>query len=111
MVRTFVALLIPKEWIDYLAGIERDLSAATSGLSWTKTENLHLTLRFSDLGDSGSGGRASRDTRSRGSHGPARLVAGYAPHLRPRVLWADWPRGREAGPPAPGTNPCARFGP
>jgi 2'-5' RNA ligase len=100
MVRTFVALLIPKEWIDYLAGIQRDLSAATSGLSWTKPENLHLTLRFlGDLGDSGVK-RAGLAVARGAEESPAvaaRLggLGTFPRNSRPRVLWAGLAEGAE----------------
>ena len=49
LTRTFVALLLPEDWMEYLAGVSRDLAARTSGLSWVKPGNFHLTIRF--LGD------------------------------------------------------------
>ena len=54
MVRTFVALLIPPPWAEYLGAVSGDLTAAARGLSWVKPENLHFTIRFlGDLGDPG----------------------------------------------------------
>ncbi len=100
MVRTFVALLIPKDWADYLARVESDLRAATSGLSWAKPENLHLTLRFlGDLGDSGVQ-RAGRAVERGAAEVPAfraRLGGlGAFPSLtRPRVLWTGLAEGTE----------------
>ena len=100
MVRTFVALLIPPEWIEYLAGVQRDLGASISGVSWVKPDNLHVTVRFlGDLGDSGvkRAGEAAR----RGAEGHdafrARLGRpGAFPNLnRPRVLWAGLEEGAD----------------
>jgi 2'-5' RNA ligase len=100
MVRTFVALLIPPEWVEYLARVQRDLGSAISGVSWVQPGNLHITVRFmGDLGDSGvkRAGEAAR----RGAEGhdafPARLGApGAFPNMnRPRVLWAGLAEGAD----------------
>lgn len=98
MVRTFVALLIPPAWAEYLGRISQDLAERTTGLSWVKPANLHVTLRFlGDLGDSGVS-RAG-DAVRRGAEGvpavPAALGAlGGFPNLaRPRVVWVGLSRG------------------
>lgn len=100
MVRTFVALLIPEAWAEYLGRIRADLSDQTSGLSWVKAENVHITLRFlGDLGDSGVR-RAGAAVR-RGAEGvaavPARLggLGGFPSLERPRVLWVGLAEGSE----------------
>jgi len=100
VVRTFVALLIPPGWAEYLGRVSRDLSERTSGLSWVKPGNLHVTLRFlGDLGDSGVE-RAGNAVR-RGAEGAAAIPAalggiGAFPSLaRPRVLWAGLAQGAE----------------
>jgi len=92
-IRTFVALPIPADWEEYLAGIERALSGLIHGVSWTRPGNLHMTVRF--LGDLGESGAARvGDAVARGSAGEtAPLVSlggiGGFPSLdRPRVLWA-----------------------
>ncbi len=52
--RTFIAILIPESWTEYLAAVARDLARGTTGLSWVKPENVHVTVRFlGDLGDDG----------------------------------------------------------
>jgi 2'-5' RNA ligase len=100
MVRTFVALLIPEAWADYLGRVERDLAASMSALSWVKPENLHLTLRFlGDLGDSGvlrageSVRRGAEETRAF----QAKLggLAAFPLMDRPRVLWATLADGAD----------------
>ena len=54
MTRTFIALMIPSDWTDYLGAISRDLASKMRGLSWVRPENLHITLRFlGDLDDAG----------------------------------------------------------
>lgn len=100
MVRTFVALLIPPAWADYLGRVSSDLSGRTSGLSWVKPGNIHITIRFlGDLGDSGVA-RAGEAMR-RGAEGFAAIPAalgglGAFPNLaRPRVLWAGLAAGAE----------------
>ncbi|HEY7728053.1 MAG TPA: RNA 2',3'-cyclic phosphodiesterase [Candidatus Eisenbacteria bacterium] len=100
MVRTFVALLIPTEWAEFLGGIARGLAERTSGVSWVKPGNLHVTLRFlGDLGDSGVE-RAGEAVR-RGVEGvpafPAALggLGGFPNLARPRVIWAGLTEGAE----------------
>lgn len=100
MVRTFVALVIPQTWMDYLAGVERDLSGRMSGLSWVKPGNLHITIRFlGDLGDSGV--RRAGESARRGTEGHpafrARLegLGAFPSKNRPRVLWAGLAEGAE----------------
>lgn len=100
MVRTFVALLIPKPWAEYLGRVERDLAGPMSGLSWVKPENLHLTLRFlGDLGDSGV--RRAGESVRRGAEGAPAFRAqlgglGAFPSMsRPRVLWAALAEGAD----------------
>jgi len=100
MVRTFVALVIPKPWIDYLARVEQDLAGKMSGLSWVKPDNMHITVRFlGDLGDSGVRRAADSVRRGAQSHHafPARLGApGAFPSLdRPRILWAGLSEGAD----------------
>jgi 2'-5' RNA ligase len=100
LIRTFAALLIPAAWADHLERVSRDLAARTSGLSWVKAGNLHITLRFlGDLGESGVQ-RAGEAVR-RGAEGVAAFEAelgglGGFPNLaRPRVVWAGLVRGGE----------------
>jgi len=92
MVRTFVALMIPKPWIRYLARIEEELSNRMSGLSWVKPDNMHITIRFlGDLGDSGV--RRAGESARRGADPHAAFHArlgelGAFPTVnRPRILW------------------------
>ncbi len=92
MTRTFVALMIPSEWAEYLGGVSRGLGGHMSGLSWVKPENLHLTVRFlGDLGDSGVRRVCDSVTRSAGAkRAPWASLGGLGafPSLdRPRVLW------------------------
>ena len=98
MVRTFVALVIPTAWADYLARVERDLSDRMSGLSWVKPENMHITIRFlGDLGESGVRRAGESVRRGAGSHlaFSARLegMGAFPSRNRPRVLWAGLTEG------------------
>ena len=100
MVRTFIALVIPEGWKEYLGQVAGDLKGLMSGLSWVKPENLHITVRFlGDLGDSGvrRAGEAAR--RGAESHAAftARLGApGVFPSMnRPRVLWTGLSEGAD----------------
>ena len=98
--RTFVALMIPSEWADHLGEFMRGLAAGTSGLSWVKPENLHLTLRFlGDLGDSGVR-RVCDSVAASAAPLPAPLARlgalGAFPNLaRPRVFWVGLAEGAE----------------
>ncbi len=100
MVRTFVALLIPKDWAEYLGRVEQDLASRMSGLSWVKPENLHFTLRFlGDLGDSGvtrAGGAVERGAgEARAFQARLGSLGGFPSLDRPRVLWAGLAEGGE----------------
>jgi RNA 2',3'-cyclic 3'-phosphodiesterase len=99
--RTFIALMIPSDWTDYLAAVSRDLAAKTQGLSWVRAENVHITLRFlGDLDDSGVQRVCELVARGiAGEQAPkARLGSiGAFPNLtRPRVVWVGLAEGSEA---------------
>ena len=100
MVRTFIALVIPEDWKEYLGRLEGDLKGVMSGLSWVKPGNLHITVRFlGDLGDSGVRRAGEAVRRGAGSHAAflARLGApGAFPSMkRPRVLWTGLAEGAD----------------
>jgi len=101
LTRTFVALWIPPDWAAYVGGVSGDLASRTSGLSWVKPENVHLTIRFlGDLGDSGVRRVCDSVARSAAAEPAprARLGAlGAFPSLaRPRVVWLGLAEGGEA---------------
>ena len=107
MTRTFVAILLPEPWREYLAAVVRDLAPKTSGLSWVKSENLHLTARFLGDLDETAVRRACDSVRgaAEGLEAPVATLGGLGgfPNLeRPRVVWA----GIEAG--AEGVSAVAR---
>lgn len=98
MVRTFIALVIPAAWKEFLGRVEGDLSGSMTGLSWVKPENMHITVRF--LGDLGEDGvRRAGEAVRRGAEGHAIFRArlgplGAFPSLRkPRVLWTGLAEG------------------
>jgi RNA 2',3'-cyclic 3'-phosphodiesterase len=45
-VRTFIAIEIPSEVKSALAALQSELRRAGADVSWTKPENIHLTLNF-----------------------------------------------------------------
>ena len=101
MIRTFVALMIPPAWADYLGAISKELASKTQRLSWVRAENLHITLRFlGDLGESGVervgdavARAAATVTAPRARLGPI----GAFPNLaRPQVVWVGLDEGEEA---------------
>ena len=101
MVRTFVALLIPPDWAAHLGALSRTLAQRTSGLSWVKPENLHVTIRFlGDLDDAALGRtRASvAESLARTAAPLARLgpLSAFPNLARPRVLWVGLSEGAEA---------------
>jgi 2'-5' RNA ligase len=101
VIRTFVALLVPPAWAEYLGEVSRDLATRSGGLSWVKPGNIHLTIRFlGDLGESGARRVSESVTRS-AARVPAPLARlgglGAFPNLaRPRVLWVGLAEGAEA---------------
>lgn len=99
MTRTFLALLIPDGWVDWVRTAERMLAARqTAGLSWVKPENAHFTIRFlGDLDDEQVERlRASvRRSGARLSAPVARLgrLGAFPRPERPRVLWVGLAQG------------------
>jgi 2'-5' RNA ligase len=98
--RTFIAILIPDSWTEHLREVERDLAAGTSGMSWVKPENVHITVRFlGDLGDDGV--RRVRESVRRSAapfQAPvARLgkLGAFPRPERPRVIWLGLAEGEE----------------
>lgn len=91
--RTFIAIPLPEEIREELAGIQRELSSCSEGIAWLRPELMHITLKF--LGDT-----PERLLETVGKHflesckneAPFRLKlhqTGYFPREgEPRVLWA-----------------------
>ena len=99
LTRTFVALLLPEDWMAYLAGVVGNLAPRTSGMSWVRPENFHLTIRFlGDLGESGVRRVCDQVTEAASTlTAPAARLGelGAFPNLaRPRVLWLGFSEGR-----------------
>ena len=44
--RTFIAIALPKEIKEALAGLEKELKASEADVKWVSPENIHLTLKF-----------------------------------------------------------------
>ena len=101
MTRTFIALMIPSDWTDYLGAISRELAPKTRGLSWVRPENLHITLRFlGDLDDPGVGRVCDLVVREVGPAAAPRArlgPIGAFPNLNhPRVIWVGLAEGEGA---------------
>jgi 2'-5' RNA ligase len=99
--RTFVALLLPPAWIEYLGAVAEQLRGGTSSLSWVKAGNVHVTVRFlGDLGDSGVRRVSDAVVRTTAPlDAPLARLGGLGafPSLtRPRVLWVGFSEGEEA---------------
>jgi 2'-5' RNA ligase len=91
-IRAFVALCLPADIIDHVAGLQSTLKARGLQLRWVKPRNLHLTLKFlgetpvTAVADVGLAlRRASRDTA------PLALslqgMGAFPGIRRARVLW------------------------
>lgn len=101
MTRTFVAFLLPPAWIEYLGAVTERLREGTSGMSWVKAGNVHVTVRFlGDLGDSGVKRVCDAVVRAATplSAPVARLggIGGFPSLTRPRVLWVGLSEGEES---------------
>jgi len=96
--RSFVALWIPPEWTEYLDAVARPLATQTSGLSWVRPENLHLTIRFlGDLDDAGVRRASESVTRSAAAAIAPRARLGslgaFPDFDRARVVWVGLAEG------------------
>jgi RNA 2',3'-cyclic 3'-phosphodiesterase len=91
--RTFIAIEIPSEVKSALAALQDDLRRAGADVSWTRPENIHLTLRFLGEVDERRIGEVERvcvDSAAEFRPFTLRLNdTGVFPNARqPRVLWA-----------------------
>src|SRR5512134_624706 len=93
--RLFIAIALPDDIKARLAALQRELreGLGRSSISWTRPENLHLTLRF--LGDISSDridDLTAALAAAAASQAPLNLtVAGlgcFPSSRRPRILWA-----------------------
>jgi len=93
LMRTFIAIGLPGPIKTELAKLQNELRRAQADVSWTKPENLHLTLRF--LGEVEEGRlealkRVCAESAAEFAPFTLRLNGtGVFPNFRqPRVLWA-----------------------
>lgn len=91
--RTFIAIEIPSEIKSALAALQDELRRAGADVSWTKPENIHLTLKFLGEVDEGRIGEIEEVcAASAAGFQPFTLSLndmGVFPNARqPRVLWA-----------------------
>ncbi len=91
-IRAFIALELPQEIKEAIADYVAPLRALAKGISWTKAENVHLTLKF--LGDTSKTQleavtKTLRETCTGFAPIAAKIAgAGVFPNEhRPRVLW------------------------
>jgi 2'-5' RNA ligase len=90
--RTFICIELPEQIRERIAELQRQLKAFGSGVSWTRPEGIHLTLKF--LGDVESFQiETIAEAVARASYGIRAIgitVAGVGafPNLaRPRIFW------------------------
>src|SRR5262245_15518533 len=91
--RTFIAIEIPAEIRSALAALQTDLRRAGADVSWTKPENVHLTLKFLGEVDESRIGEIEKVCVSSAAEFKLFTLSlkdtGVFPNLRqPRVLWA-----------------------
>ncbi len=91
--RLFVAIELPNEIKAQLASLQKELRQAQAEVSWTKPENLHLTLKF--LGEvSSERVKLIEQACLEATRGCKPLLlttqeTGFFPNARrPRVVWA-----------------------
>ncbi len=91
-IRTFVAIEIPKDIMSKIAELQSNLKKLGERVSWTKSENIHLTLKF--LGDTDEDlidEIISQLKESAASVKPIQIsirTVGTFPNLKnPRVIW------------------------
>src|SRR5689334_4831235 len=91
--RTFIAIELPEQIKTELAKLQNELRRAQADVSWTKPENIHLTLRFlGEIQERQLEALKRVCAESAAEFAPFRLAlkeAGVFPNFRqPRVLWA-----------------------
>jgi len=91
--RTFIAIELPSEIKDALASLQTELRRAGADVSWTRPENIHLTLKFLGEVDERRIGEVEKVcVASAAEFQPFTLrlnETGVFPNARqPRILWA-----------------------
>jgi len=91
--RTFIAIEIPSEIKSALAALQNELRRAGAEVSWTKPENIHLTLKFLGEVDERRIGEVEKVCVDSAAEFPSFALSlgatGVFPNSRqPRVLWA-----------------------
>jgi RNA 2',3'-cyclic 3'-phosphodiesterase len=91
--RTFIAIEIPAAIKTALAALQNDLRRAAAEVSWTRPENIHLTLRFlGEITEQQSQAIAVACEETAAQFPPFTLnldAPGFFPNThQPRVLWA-----------------------
>lgn len=95
-VRTFIAIELPAELKKEIASVQQRLRPyfSRARVSWVKSENIHLTLRF--IGDVPSARigeliRSCEDVKLKPSFGMHLNTIGFFPGVRkPKVLWCGY---------------------
>jgi 2'-5' RNA ligase len=91
--RTFIAIDLPGAVLDALGALSGRLRAAGVRASWTKPENVHLTLRFLGEIDEAAAGQlgdllAERCADTKPFSLEVRGTGAFPNSRRPSVLWA-----------------------
>src|SRR5207302_3659931 len=93
--RLFLAIEVPEAVKQELEKVQADFRRrlADSSVTWTRAENLHVTLRFfGNIETAGTTELLSSLHRACRTFGPlllsCRKIGFFPPRKRPRVLWA-----------------------
>lgn len=98
--RLFIAIGLPPPARDVLAAVQRELATSGADVTWSRPENIHLTLKF--LGDTPDNAirQLALTLNAVARQGAAHLcrlgnVGAFPNSNRPRVLWVglDEPTG------------------
>ena len=91
-IRTFVAIEIPSEIQEKINELQIKLKPLAGGISWVRSQNIHLTLKFlGEIDQNLLGSVISTVTQAAEGFTPFQikiLGAGFFPNAqRPRVIW------------------------
>lgn len=93
MLRTFIALPLPDDWVDALAAVMGDLRREIpGGVRWVNPSGIHLTMKFLGATDASLAPRVVNGLAEalEGVKGPALLLSGlgaFPSERNPRVVW------------------------
>ncbi|NPA49541.1 MAG: RNA 2',3'-cyclic phosphodiesterase [Thermodesulfobacteria bacterium] len=94
MARLFLAISLPVDIRERLAGIQKELAKTGADVRWVRPEGIHLTLKF--LGEvpenlidkiAEAAQEAVRESGLKALHLGVKGLGSFPPHRAPRVIW------------------------